>query len=568
MSRDTNPQSTALGRRQTLRGLTTTGLALLAASGTPHLANGDSASDTEPSDRSGDSTTGQRRQQRAFELRTRIAREALNLDEPFPDPETRWETDPYDRHISSYTKGLPHDEDGLVDEDAYEALRTAMTTGDPAAFPAIPLGDGFRQLKDPQSAFGFELVGPDPQQHVVPSPPAYDSEEMAAQVVDAYWRMLSLDVPFVKYDQCPPPVLCEAAAELASFDAYSQPMQDKPIRPGTMFELMDLPGPRVSQFMLKPYARGALQVEQKIRTIADDVSYLTDYDEWLSVRDGAAPTGEPQYDETERYVHDGRSLAEFVHEDVPNQAFDSAVLLLLGREAPVNPTMPFLGAPLDRNIPFSREGSSVPFVNFGFFDAIDAVDSMVDIALSAAWYNKWGVHDLLRPETYGGHVHLTKTGQREFPIDESLLESEAVQHTYERHGTYLLPQLYPEGAPMHPAYPSGHATVAGACATALKAYFDESYVFPNPVRSNADGTELVPVDAEVTIRSEADKLAVNVANGRIFAGVHYPVDAVEGLMLGEKIALSVLKGRKALSNQVEEFEGWELTRFDGTTVTI
>ncbi len=31
---------------------------------------------------------------------------------------------------------------------------------------------------------------------------------------------------------------------------------------------------------------------------------------------------------------------------------------------------------------------------------------------------------------------------------------------------------FPEGSPTHPSYGAGHATVAGACVTILKAWFD------------------------------------------------------------------------------------------------
>lgn len=44
----------------------------------------------------------------------------------------------------------------------------------------------------------------------------------------------------------------------------------------------------------------------------------------------------------------------------------------------------------------------------------------------------------------------------------------------QKYGTYFLPMAFPEGSPTHPSYGSGHATVAGACTTILKAFFDES----------------------------------------------------------------------------------------------
>lgn len=43
---------------------------------------------------------------------------------------------------------------------------------------------------------------------------------------------------------------------------------------------------------------------------------------------------------------------------------------------------------------------------------------------------------------------------------------------------------------MRSSYPSGHATIGGACATVLKAYFDEKQNIPNPVQvdESLDGT--------------------------------------------------------------------------------
>jgi len=40
------------------------------------------------------------------------------------------------------------------------------------------------------------------------------------------------------------------------------------------------------------------------------------------------------------------------------------------------------------------------------------------------------------------------------------------------------PQSYPEGSPTHPAYPTGHGVVGGACITVLKFFFDGTFVIP------------------------------------------------------------------------------------------
>ena len=62
-----------------------------------------------------------------------------------------------------------------------------------------------------------------------------------------------------------------------------------------------------------------------------------------------------------------------------------------------------------------------------------------------------------------------------------LLSSEAVARLHDKYGTYLMPMAFPEGSPTHPSYTAGHATVAGACVTILKALFDENFEIQNPV---------------------------------------------------------------------------------------
>ena len=87
---------------------------------------------------------------------------------------------------------------------------------------------------------------------------------------------------------------------------------------------------------------------------------------------------------------------------------------------------------------------------------------MTTAALKAAWVQKWLLHRRFRPEAFGGRVHQTKRGAAGDPIHADLLNSMALQRTYGSKGSYLLPQAYPEGSPIHPSYPSGHGTVAGA----------------------------------------------------------------------------------------------------------
>ena len=61
-------------------------------------------------------------------------------------------------------------------------------------------------------------------------------------------------------------------------------------------------------------------------------------------------------------------------------------------------------------------------------------------------------------------------------------------------------------------------------------------------------------------------LASNVALGRNTAGVHWRSDGTEPRRLGAQIAIGILREQRACYN--ETFNGFSLTRFDGTTVIV
>ena len=120
--------------------------------------------------------------------------------------------------------------------------------------------------------------------------------------------------------------------------------------------------------------------------------------------------------------------------------------------------------------------------------------------------------------------------------------------------TYLLPMAVPEGSPMHPSYGAGHATVAGACVTVLKAYFDHGWTPPEffdgkqavAYEASADGSKLLKIElAEpLTVEGELNKLAANIAIARNWAGVHYYTDYIESFRMGEQIAIGLLEEQK------------------------
>jgi hypothetical protein len=270
---------------------------------------------------------------------------------------------------------------------------------------------------------------------------------------------------------------------------------------------------------------------------------------------------------TYRYIRTARDLAAYVQLDFSYQAFLTACLILFGMEGTTDVRRPYKGAPFDLANPYRGSKTQSGFSTFGVAHALDLVARVSNLALQHAWFHKWLVHRRLRPEEYGGRIHAHKTTAGRFPLHEIILHSLGVERIFDRHRTYLLPQAYPEGSPIHPSYPSGHATIAGACVTVLKAFFEESFPIEEPVAVRPDGLGLVPyAGPTLTVGGELDKLAFNLGMGRNAAGIHWRSDNTAGLRLGETMAIDLLRELRAC--YVEPFAGFSLTQFDGSTVTV
>jgi hypothetical protein len=487
----------------------------------------------------------------------KIRRDAAKRQRDLPDPGNKPNGDEarYAGKIGSFSKCLPHNQLGEVDPAAFAALVRAMNTGKRADFEAIPMG-GSTKLKNPQAGFAFDLQGPDAHALHLAAPPAFASAETAAEAVELYWQALTRDVPYLAYGS--DPLVEAAAAELSTLKDFTGPKVGDKVTPDTIFRSYtagDLVGPYISQFLALDVPFGAMTVKQAITTLKPGVEYLTDYNDWLSCQSGGKPK-DIQNDGTARYIRNARDLAEYVHRDYSYQPYMNAALILFGLKAPLDPANPYNGSK-------TQGGDGT----FGLPAVLDLVARITINATKTSWYHKWSIHRRLRPEAYGGRVHNHKTGKANYPIHEQVLKSQAVARVSSKHGTFLLPMAYPEGSPTHPAYPAAHAVLAGAAVTALKAVFKEDWVIPQPKVANAEGTGLDAWGgAPLTVGNELDKLAGNIAKGRDAAGVHWRSDGIEGIKLGEALALNYLAETRALWN--EEFEGYTVTKFDGTKVTV
>ena len=250
---------------------------------------------------------------------------------------------------------------------------------------------------------------------------------------------------------------------------------------------------------------------------------------------------------------------------------------------------------------------------------------MASRALKVVWRQKWLVHRRCRPEVFGGMLQMERNGYdgtlRDYGIVTSVAALPDVQtavndtlaavsaHNASLPGgasTLFLPMAFSAGSPSHPAYGAGHATVAGACVTVLKAWFDEDarlldiYAAVN-ARAGAErvgpkdppegtlqllqpgyrgiGADLeafcppmpyppaASSDAErITVGGELNKLASNVAMGRSMGGVHWRSDNTRSLRLGEEVAIEILRKRSA--EYAERPLSFGFRSFDGEPVQI
>jgi hypothetical protein len=469
----------------------------------------------------------------------------------------------YPNAIGSFTKGLAHNPiTGEVDGPQFQSFITALQTTDPAArfaaFDGLPDAT-HRKFVNPTAGHAYETEGFDPQQLCIAPAPTLASAEEAFEAVENYWMALLRDVPFENYEG---ETMVGMASEeldrlhkaLLSTDSNKNPRVGTiggSVTAASLFRGLtagDLAGPYISQFMLLPVPFGAQGWHQLMTTPRSNIDFVTRWEEFVQVQNGELRKfGSSEFDPRTTYIRNGRDLSQWVHIDVLFQAYFNACLIMLQPPDHPTPVGGGIGVPLSTGNPFRTSRRQAGFGILGDPGILGLMCEASTRALKAVWYQKWSVHMRLRPEAFGGWVHrnyTTTTAAKPYPIHSSMMGSIAVERTVVKYGSALLPQAFPEGSPIHPAYGAGHATVAGACVTILKALFDTSGVIPNPRRivTDADGaSRWVPyTGGPLTIEGELNKLASNVAIGRNIAGVHWRSDATESLRLGENVAIGLL----------------------------
>lgn len=398
-------------------------------------------------------------------------------------------------------------------------------------------------------------------------------------------------------------------------------------------------GPYLSQFLLmgnqhlaQPHTEdegqlqyGSIRADLRVRVakLPDQTTgvprdYMTNWNEWLDVQNGANVRDTQEYEPNAfRFIATPRDLATYVHFDALYEAYLNACLWLLNVGAPVDPNFRHL------------LGSTRHTEGFALFGGPQILSLMTEVAtrgLKAVRYQKFNSHIRLRPEALAGLIAARSgsampAGDAEHHValllgelDQtlggsniiSLIEALNQAQNQERPANYptpqtglaniddlpLLPMAFPEGSPMHPSYGAGHATVAGACVTILKAFFDEDACLARDQTSggvkavtasditagNFSPVAFVPNDDGSSLNDngtafgflrlgdELNKLAANISIGRNMAGVHFYSDYIDSLRMGEEIAIGILQEQSIMYSK-DPFNV-SLTTFDGHRVVI
>ena len=416
-----------------------------------------------------------------------------------------------------------------------------------------------------------------------------DSNEHMFEMMEVYAMQIVRDIPFIDWDTDG-----TVGSVLTPLNAYGSsitgPTVTGSITRQTLlrgFAAEETVGPYVSQFLLHSYTYGNLGVTQKYMMENDSHSMLS-VTGWMGVQQGVTGANIGDVGPTEKFVYSPRMLGSIVHRDPLYQFYYNAALIS-------NASMNAVG--YDNSSINSSE-----WMDGGPPAVLAHLSEVCGGALRVAWYNKYGQTLRLRPEVLAQRITVAhnnsvlrsavpklntiKTNSDTGAALLTLVNADNISNSGEALGgkNYYLDVIYQEGSPTHPSLPAGHATVAGAAVTVLKAMLvtHETNGSRKPwvaagrtaLIADATGDNLISYSggdaSSMTIVGELNKLASNVSLGRDFAGVHFREDGTNGMLVGEEYAISFLQSKIAEYGAQANgmFGGFDLEKFDGTRVLI
>jgi hypothetical protein len=157
-----------------------------------------------------------------------------------------------------------------------------------------------------------------------------------------------------------------------------------------------------------------------------------------------------------------------------------------------------------------------------------ALDITIYAALSAAWFYKWGFDGELDPKKRKTSFRLRPyeyVRQPDFVLFERQVADDGDGPAMEHDAPCPSP-----GTPRHPAFPSGHSTYSAAASRILE------YFITGPAKLDKPVTEKDNYTAY-----HLRKLANNIGEARLWAGVHWPRDHLFCQRVGKAVADCVIE---------------------------
>ncbi|AYV82166.1 MAG: hypothetical protein Homavirus12_10 [Homavirus sp.] len=499
----------------------------------------------------------------------------------------------------SFTKSLEHNTtDGrLVSYTQYDKMVKALHENDQICLNNVKLDPNAQvKLNDPLASLATSLEGKPACLLHIDTPPNLSSESGAADMVEVYSMAVCRDVPFINFATDSTIATMLDSNHMNNPNIISNLRYYTPTNTNfttqTIFRGISADekyGPYISQLLYLNVPMGAINYAQQYttpdsRTVAQGVPTRVEWGvneaETINIQNTfltAIPPATASANISPKYLFSGRGLGEAVHSDAAFQYYYQASEILFALGALPNPGWPVYA---------NQVGFVTGPANANLWCTLGEVTKL---ALLHAWYWKWQVFRRLRPEEFGLAVNNVQnslvSNANNYDLSSVVLTNgilgdvATVNSSWGFSSSYTLPLAFREGCPVHPSYPAAHAVCAGANCTILKMFFDCEHpwsslaglqigtqnrkVLPSPlvgpvIEANTNGTALQDYTggdaSNLTIGGEINKLGSNVAIGRTWAGVHYRSDDMQGIELGEQVAIAYMEDILAstVENNVSE----------------
>ncbi|MEM6613224.1 MAG: bromoperoxidase, partial [Cyanobacteria bacterium P01_C01_bin.72] len=490
-------------------------------------------------------------------------------------------------------------DDGFIDPFSDRVRSGSRVKVENGEETEITCPEPFRQWEAPTAGVVYELQGADAQELTMPpAPPLLDAKgaanpELALEMAEVYELAILRDEELNNFESKGKNTTgVQSSIDRLNTYPYISNQFGRPRKVEENDELglqtvfrgsspgVEI-GPYLSQFMLLgnndrngkgnvaqgKIIYGVQQIDQRVPIALPGKDFMTNLGDYVAVQRGLEVDPEVYCEDAQgltlrRFISTPRDLATYVHYDALYQAYLNACIILLGMGTPFDPGFDHLsGGGVAFADPKTRLNAG-GFALFGGPHILNLVTEVSTRALKAVRFQKFNNHLRLRPEALAATIELLRSPSatakaltpraltRDVGKLRDCLKATLGALAPGADDPHFLPMAFPEGSPMHPSYGAGHAAVAGACVTILKAFFDTSAVLAKtkdtvafkrleedkdqPIAFRApdiianstasDDRELVAdnnLTEFLTLEGELNKLAANISIGRNMAGVHF-----------------------------------------------